>query len=99
MTGVACGVACKIVAQVNAPVPGTETENILTWKIRKVKRVCRDIVPILRHGDDRSRFLTDKVLKQLDAATFRGSNLDGAAPLQEAQAATLDVSARLKEMW
>ena len=60
MTGVACGVACKIVAQVNAPVPGAETENILTWKIREVKRVCRDIVPILRHGDDRSRFLTDK---------------------------------------
>jgi len=57
-----------------------------------------------RQGDahvygGRSRFLTDKVLKQLDAATFRGSNLDGAAPLQEAQAATLDVSARLKEMW
>src|SRR5690242_2687474 len=57
-----------------------------------------------RQGDahvygGRSRFLTDKVLKQLDAATFRGSNLDGAATLQEAQEATLDVGARLKEMW
>jgi DNA helicase II / ATP-dependent DNA helicase PcrA len=57
-----------------------------------------------RQGDahvygGRSRFLTDKVLKQLDAATFHGSNMDGAASLQDAQEATVDVSARLKEMW
>ena len=60
-----------------------------------------------RQGDahvygGRSRFLSEKVLKQLEAATFHGSNLDGAATLQEAQEtqeATLDVSARLKEMW
>ncbi len=58
-----------------------------------------------RQGDahvygGRSRFLTDKVLKQLDAATFRGSNLDGnTAVLQESAESTLDVSARLKEMW
>jgi DNA helicase II / ATP-dependent DNA helicase PcrA len=57
-----------------------------------------------RQGDahvygGRSRFLTDKVLKQLEAASFRGSSLDGAAALPDAQAATLDVSARLKEMW
>jgi DNA helicase-2/ATP-dependent DNA helicase PcrA len=57
-----------------------------------------------RQGDahvygGRSRFLTEKVLKQLEAATFRGSSMDGGAGLQEAQADTLDVSARLKEMW
>ena len=57
-----------------------------------------------RQGDahvygGRSRFLTDKVLKQLEAAAFHGSNLDGGAILQETQAATVDVSARLKEMW
>ena len=57
-----------------------------------------------RQGDahvygGRSRFLTDKVLKQLEAAVFGGSNLDAAATLQETQTATLDVSARLKEMW
>jgi DNA helicase-2/ATP-dependent DNA helicase PcrA len=57
-----------------------------------------------RQGDahvygGRSRFLTDKVLKHLEAATFRGSNLDGAASLPEVQETTLDVSARLKEMW
>ena len=57
-----------------------------------------------RQGDahvygGRSRFLTDKLLKQLDAATFHGSSLDGGSGLQDAQEATLDVSARLKEMW
>jgi DNA helicase II / ATP-dependent DNA helicase PcrA len=57
-----------------------------------------------RQGDahvygGRSRFLTDKVLTKLEAATFHGSNLDGAASLQDAQDATLDVSAKLKEMW
>ncbi len=57
-----------------------------------------------RQGDahvygGRSRFLTDKVLKQLEAATFRGSNLDGTVELQESAESTLDVSARLKEMW
>jgi DNA helicase II / ATP-dependent DNA helicase PcrA len=57
-----------------------------------------------RQGDahvygGRSRFLTDKVLTKLEAATFHGSNLDGAASLQDAQDATLDVSAKLKERW
>src|SRR5438045_2760312 len=60
MTGVACGVSCKIVAEVNAPVPGAETENILTWKIGQVKSITRRFVPILRDGDDRSGFVTDK---------------------------------------
>ncbi len=57
-----------------------------------------------RQGDahvygGRSRFLTDKVLKQLEAATYRGSNLDGDASLEESDQSTVDVSARLKEMW
>jgi len=58
-----------------------------------------------RQGDahvygGRSRFLTEKVLKQLDAATFQGTTLAGAAaPLQSGVESTLDVSARLKEMW
>jgi DNA helicase-2/ATP-dependent DNA helicase PcrA len=57
-----------------------------------------------RQGDahvygGRSRFLTDKVLKQLEAATFQGSSMVGEASLQEGEQSTLDVSARLKEMW
>jgi DNA helicase-2/ATP-dependent DNA helicase PcrA len=58
-----------------------------------------------RQGDahvygGRSRFLTEKVLKQLEAVSFQGSSLVGSdAPLQESEQSTLDVSARLKEMW
>jgi DNA helicase II / ATP-dependent DNA helicase PcrA len=47
----------------------------------------------------RSRFLTEKVLKNLDATTFQGSNMSGAASLQESEQSTVDVSAKLKEMW
>jgi DNA helicase II / ATP-dependent DNA helicase PcrA len=46
----------------------------------------------------RSRFLTDKVLKTLDATTIRGVQL-GEAALAGADDATLDVGAKLKEMW
>jgi DNA helicase-2/ATP-dependent DNA helicase PcrA len=59
-----------------------------------------------RQGDghvygSRSRFLTEKVLKQLEAVTFQGSTFLGGndAPLQVADQQTLDVGARLKEMW
>ena len=57
-----------------------------------------------RQGDahvygGRSRFLTDKVLNKLEAATFQGANLGGAAQLQDAEQSSVDVSARLKEMW
>ena len=57
-----------------------------------------------RQGDahvygGRSRFLTDKVLNRLEAATFQGSNLGGGAQLQDAEQSSVDVSARLKEMW
>jgi len=58
-----------------------------------------------RHGDahvygGRSRFLTDKVLKQLEAVTFQGTSLVGVgAPLQATAGATVDVGSRLREMW
>ncbi|HZO23428.1 MAG TPA: ATP-dependent helicase [Steroidobacteraceae bacterium] len=57
-----------------------------------------------RHGDahvygGRSRFLTEKVLKQLDAVSFQGSGLASGAPLLPSADSTLDVGARLKEMW
>jgi ATP-dependent DNA helicase UvrD/PcrA len=48
----------------------------------------------------RSRFLTEKVLKTLEASTFHGSRTTGETTLaQESDDAALDVSARLKEMW
>ncbi|HEV7137981.1 MAG TPA: ATP-dependent helicase [Steroidobacteraceae bacterium] len=47
----------------------------------------------------RSRFLTDKVLKTLEATAFHGSRVTGDALTSDSGDATLDVSARLKEMW
>ena len=47
----------------------------------------------------RSRFLSEKVLKQLESTSFRGSNLDSAAPLRDDDQSALDVGARLREMW
>jgi len=59
-----------------------------------------------RQGDahvygGRSRFLTEKVLKTLDPATFQGSNMaDGGTLAKDSEAAvTVDVSARLRDMW
>jgi DNA helicase-2/ATP-dependent DNA helicase PcrA len=57
-----------------------------------------------RQGDahvygGRSRFLTEKVLKTLDPVTFQGSSFGGEASLQSTDQSTVDVSARLKEMW
>jgi DNA helicase-2/ATP-dependent DNA helicase PcrA len=46
----------------------------------------------------RSRFLTDKVLKNFDAAVVHGANADEAI-LGDAGNSALDVNARLKEMW
>ncbi|MGH8221133.1 MAG: ATP-dependent helicase [Steroidobacteraceae bacterium] len=46
----------------------------------------------------RSRFLTEKVLKAFDAETIRSAQL-GEASLQVGEAPTLDVGAKLKEMW
>jgi DNA helicase-2/ATP-dependent DNA helicase PcrA len=59
-----------------------------------------------RQGDahvygGRSRFMTEKVLKTLDAAIFRGSLGAGGDTLQgsTSDTVTVDVSARLREMW
>ena len=58
-----------------------------------------------RHGDahvygGRSRFLTERVLKQLEAVTYQGSNLLGStASLQTTSGNAVDVSARLRDMW
>ncbi|MEJ1960251.1 MAG: ATP-dependent helicase [Gammaproteobacteria bacterium] len=56
-----------------------------------------------RNGDahvygGRSRFLTDKVMKCLEPRVFQGSSM-GDASLQGSAEATLDIGARLKEMW
>jgi DNA helicase-2/ATP-dependent DNA helicase PcrA len=48
----------------------------------------------------RSRFLTEKVVKALDAVSFQGSTPGGADTLRPSSATvTLDVGARLREMW
>ncbi|HYB33350.1 MAG TPA: ATP-dependent helicase [Steroidobacteraceae bacterium] len=58
-----------------------------------------------RQGDahvygGRSRFLTERVLKALDPVTFHGSTLGSAETLQDSGApVSVDVSARLREMW
>jgi DNA helicase-2/ATP-dependent DNA helicase PcrA len=58
-----------------------------------------------RQGDahvygGRSRFMTEKVLQKLDSVTFHGSNNGSADNLRnDAESSTLDVSARMKEMW
>jgi DNA helicase-2/ATP-dependent DNA helicase PcrA len=57
-----------------------------------------------RQGDahvygGRSRFLTEKVLKTLDPSTFQGSSLGSDVALQGTAESTLDITARMKEMW
>jgi DNA helicase-2/ATP-dependent DNA helicase PcrA len=58
-----------------------------------------------RQGDahvygGRSRFLTERVLKTLDAVTFHGSAPGAGDALQDSSSTvTLDVGARLREMW
>jgi DNA helicase-2/ATP-dependent DNA helicase PcrA len=48
----------------------------------------------------RSRFMTEKVLKCFEAKSFQGSSLgDGALEGSAEEPATVDVGARLKEMW
>jgi len=48
----------------------------------------------------RSRFMTERVHKTLDAVTFHSTTLAGAESLREASApVTVDVSARLRDMW
>ncbi|MGH8276829.1 MAG: 3'-5' exonuclease, partial [Steroidobacteraceae bacterium] len=59
-----------------------------------------------RQGDahvygGRSRFITEKVLKSLEPATFQGSTLGSGEDLQQSGAPplTVDVGARLRDMW
>jgi DNA helicase-2/ATP-dependent DNA helicase PcrA len=47
----------------------------------------------------RSRFITDKVLKAFEPAVHQTAQLGQGAALEDGQATTLDVTARLKEMW
>lgn len=47
---------------------------------------------------NRSRFITEKVLKCFEARSFQGSSLTDAV-LQDAAQSSVDVGARLKEMW
>lgn len=46
----------------------------------------------------RSRFMTEKVLKTMDAIAFQGAALKE-TPLADARASTLNVAAKLKDMW
>jgi DNA helicase II / ATP-dependent DNA helicase PcrA len=57
-----------------------------------------------RQGDahvygGRSRFLTEKVLKTLEAVAFQGSSLSGENLGEGSAAVSVDVGARLREMW
>ena len=47
----------------------------------------------------RSRFISDKVLKTMEQTAFHGAQLGEATPLGDPRAWTLDLSARLKDMW
>jgi DNA helicase II / ATP-dependent DNA helicase PcrA len=47
----------------------------------------------------RSRFMSEKLLKTMQQAAFHGVQLGEATPLGDARTSTLDVSARLKDMW
>jgi hypothetical protein len=48
----------------------------------------------------RSRFLTEKVLKALDPVAFQGSSLGSGENLGDSnEAVSVDVGARLREMW
>jgi len=58
-----------------------------------------------RQGDahvygGRSRFLTEKVLKTLEATTFQGSSLGTPdIAVQAGSESALDITARMKDMW
>jgi DNA helicase-2/ATP-dependent DNA helicase PcrA len=47
----------------------------------------------------RSRFMSEKVLKTMEQTAFQGAQLGEAAPLGDSRSSTLDLSARLKDMW
>jgi DNA helicase II / ATP-dependent DNA helicase PcrA len=47
----------------------------------------------------RSRFVNEKLLKCVEQIAFQGAQLKEAGPLADAGASTIDISARLKQMW
>ncbi len=47
----------------------------------------------------RSRFVSEKLLKTCEQIAFQGANLKEAATIADAGSSTLDISARLKQMW
>jgi DNA helicase-2/ATP-dependent DNA helicase PcrA len=47
----------------------------------------------------RSRFMSDKVLKTMEAAVYQSAQLGQAVGLDDPRAASVDVATRLKDMW
>jgi DNA helicase-2/ATP-dependent DNA helicase PcrA len=47
----------------------------------------------------RSRFVSERLLKCVEQIAFQGAQLKEAGPLADAGASTVDISARLKQMW
>lgn len=89
-----------------------EERRLLYVALTRAQNDLHLIVPLQFHlthqsrqGDahvygGRSRFMTEKVQKLLDPLTFHGANLAGADALQRSSApVTVDVGARLREMW
>jgi DNA helicase II / ATP-dependent DNA helicase PcrA len=89
-----------------------EERRLLYVALTRAQNDLMLIVPLKFHltqqsrtGDShvygaRSRFLTEKVVKTLDAVSFQGSTPGSADTLRPSSASvTLDVGARLREMW